>query len=413
MVNDCCSRDIWLIMAARVLRSIAGGALGVATGLYLYNVLHLPLTLIGVFFAVGAFTAPLMSLYLGILGDVHGRKRILLAAMAMLPVSVAILLLTKNYPLLLLAAALGNFGTAGALASGSVGAAVGPLMTAIIADKTSETNRTTMYSILNTVSGLGSAFGALLTHLSYIDIFKLSLVLSAVSVFILLPIKDEQADSGGGRSKIRSNSKGALNISEQDRRFIRIFALTGAFNGTAQGLVTPFLSIIFNVAYHMPKGEVGDLFFVGGLAASLITLATPAMTQSLGFVKSITITRGISTAALAIIPFGPYLGIGAAPAIAIYTIYVVFRIMALPAQSALMMTVVSSGARATTAGVNQAARLLPSASATVASGVMLDYLPLPVPFMAAVVFNIVNIFIYNRYFKYVEARAHLRTTIVE
>ncbi len=51
-------RDILLILASRVLRSMAAGALGIATSLYLYNVIHLSLTLIGIFFGVGAFTAP-------------------------------------------------------------------------------------------------------------------------------------------------------------------------------------------------------------------------------------------------------------------------------------------------------------------------------------------------------------------
>jgi len=108
--------DITLIMLSRVFRSIATGALGVTTGLYLYNVLHLSFTLIGVFFGVGAFSTPLMSLYFGRLGDCYGRKRLLLVTLLFLPLSILILLLTSNYPLLLLAAALGGFGTAGALA---------------------------------------------------------------------------------------------------------------------------------------------------------------------------------------------------------------------------------------------------------------------------------------------------------
>jgi Major Facilitator Superfamily. len=98
--------DITLIMLSRVFRSIAAGALGVTTGLYLYNVLHLSFTLIGVFFGVGAFSAPLMSLYFGRLGDCYGRKRLLLITLLFLPLSILILLLTSNYPLLLLAAAL-------------------------------------------------------------------------------------------------------------------------------------------------------------------------------------------------------------------------------------------------------------------------------------------------------------------
>jgi len=44
--------DIFLIMLSGIFRNIATGSLGIITGLYLYNVLHLSFTLIGVFFGV-------------------------------------------------------------------------------------------------------------------------------------------------------------------------------------------------------------------------------------------------------------------------------------------------------------------------------------------------------------------------
>ncbi|WP_243678021.1 MFS transporter [Vulcanisaeta distributa] len=101
--------------------------------------MHLTLTDVGVFFGVGAFTAPpLLSLLFGRLGDKYSRKAVLLLTLAFLPIATAILLITKYYPLLLLAAALGGFGTAGTLASGSVGAVAAPVQTAILADKTED-----------------------------------------------------------------------------------------------------------------------------------------------------------------------------------------------------------------------------------------------------------------------------------
>lgn len=180
-----------MLLASRGLRSVAGGALGVVTGLYLYYYLHLSLTEVGIFFGVGAFTAPLLSLLFGRLGDKYSRKVILLLTLAFLPIATAILLITRYYPLLLLAAALGGFGTAGALASGSVGAVAAPVQTAILADKTEGMDRSMVYAVFNLVSGTASAIGALLANLSYRDAFYAALALSAISLFVVLPIKEE------------------------------------------------------------------------------------------------------------------------------------------------------------------------------------------------------------------------------
>jgi len=96
-------------MLSGIFRSIATGALGIITGLYLYNVLHLSFTLIGGFLGVGAFSVPLMSIYFGRLGDRYGRKKVLLIVLLFLPLSILILLSTSSYPFLLLSVALGGF----------------------------------------------------------------------------------------------------------------------------------------------------------------------------------------------------------------------------------------------------------------------------------------------------------------
>ncbi|WP_291767587.1 MFS transporter [Caldivirga sp. UBA161] len=405
--------DLVFILLSRVLRSIATGALGVTTGLYLYNVLHLSATLIGVFFGVGAFTTPLMSLYFGRLGDCYGRKKILLIALLFLPAATAMLLLTSNYALLLIAAALGGFGTAGALASGSVGAVVAPMMTALLADKTNEENRTMVYSLLNLASGLAGAVGALLAHLSYREGFMIALGLSTASFIAILPVRDRYSE-GVVRGKCSSvNSK----LDEKDRKVIRRFIITGAFNGIGQGLVTPFLPIIFEILLKIPKGEIGNIFFLGGVAAALISLLTPIITSRLGFVKTVVLTRSISTAALITLPFvnhfSPVLSYDVAIAMIAYLIYVMFRVVSLPAQSALMMSLVSQGSRSTTAGANQAARLLPSAAATLSSGAMIDYVALPTPFIVTVIINGINIYLYTRFFKDVKTNRGVRSIVVE
>ncbi|GAB6943702.1 hypothetical protein JCM14467A_04840 [Vulcanisaeta sp. JCM 14467] len=386
--------DVWLLLVSRGLRSVAGGALGVVTGLYLYYYLHLSLTEVGIFFGVGAFTAPLLSLLFGRLGDKYSRKAVLLLTLAFLPIATAMLLITRYYPLLLLAAALGGFGTAGALASGSVGAVAAPVQTAILADKTEGMDRSVVYAIFNLVSGIASAIGALLANLSYLETFYMALALSAVSLFIVLPIREEHKPRRRINNDPNGDSKAVTQQVRRDLTYIKRFAIVGALNGTAQGLVTPFLPIIFRMVLHVSNGVVGDIFFIGGLAAALTSLTAPVLSRMFGLRDAIVIPRIISTIALILIPFSTTLYL----AVTTYVVYVMFRVSSLAPQQALMMELVGRGSRSTVSGVNQASRLLPSATATTAAGPMLDYLPLPVPFAIAFAVNIANIVLYRKFF---------------
>jgi MFS family permease len=407
--------DIILIILSGIFRSIATGALGIITGLYLYNVLHLSFTLIGGFFGVGAFSVPLMSIYFGRLGDYYGRKKVLLIVLLFLPLSILILLLTSSYPFLLLAAALGGFGTAGALASGSAGAVASPIMNALLADKTNEENRTKVYSLFFLSLGLAGAIGALLSHLSYRDGFIIALILSLASLIVILPVKDKYSESLK-RTK-NSSTYNSINLSESDKRVIKRFIVTGALNGLGQGLVTPFLPLIFEVLLKVPKGEIGNIFFLGGIAAALVSLLTPLITSRLGFVKTIILTRSISTAALILLPFvnmfSPILSYDLMLALALYIIYIMFRVISLPTQSSLMMSLVSQDSRSTATGMNQAARLFPSAIATISSGFIINYLALPIPFFLAFIVNIANIYLYKKFFKDIETNNGIKSVLIE
>ena len=343
--------DIILIILSGISRSIATGALGVITGLYLYNVLHLSFTLIGGFFGVGAFSVPLMSIYFGRLGDYYGRKKVLLIVLLFLPLSILILLLTSSYPFLLLAAALGGFGTAGALASGSAGAVASPIMNALLADKTNEKNRTKVYSLFFLSLGLAGAIGALLSHLSYRKGFIIALIFSLASLIVILPVSDRYGES---LSRYSFNS---TNQHELDKKIIKMFVATGTLNGLGQGLVTPFLPLIFEVLLKVPNGEIGNIFFLGGIAAAFVSLLTPLITSRLGFVRTVILTRSISTVSLILLPFVnmffPILSYDLMLALALYLIYIMFRVISLPTQSSLMMNLVSQDSRSTATGMNQ------------------------------------------------------------
>ncbi len=210
------------------------------------------------------------------------------------------------------------------------------MMTAILADKTKDSERTMTYSLLNVGSGLaGGAAGVLMVHLGgYSESFTISLILSSISLIAIAPIKDDYRPRK--ITKTRDGRSG-----ERDRKVMKMFAAVGVLNGTGQGLVTPFLPILFELLFHATKGMVSNIFFLGGVGAALMSLATPpTLTQRMGFVNAIIVTRTISTAALVALPFIGYLpplSNDLIIAVMAYLAFVMFRVAALPAQQSLMM----------------------------------------------------------------------------
>jgi len=307
------------------------------------------------------------------------------------------------------------FGTAGALTSGSAGAIAAPIMNALLADKTNEENRTKVYSLFFLSLSLAGAVGALLSHLNYRDEFIIALILSLASLIIILPVKDKYGENLR-RIKYSSTSH-SNNLSESNKKVIKRFIATGALNGLGQGLVTPFLPLIFEVLLEVPKEEIGNIFFLGGIASGFVSLLTPLITSRLGFVKTVILTRSISTVALILLPFvnifSPILSYDLMLALALYIIYIMFRVISLPTQSSLMMNLVSRNSRSTATGINQAARLFLSAIATISSGFIINYLALPIPFFLAFIVNIANIYLYKKFFKDIETSNGIKSALIE
>ncbi len=379
--------DLYLLVLSRGARSFAGGILSVIIGLYYKYQLHLSLTLIGILFAVGALFTPLLTLVIGRYADIHGRKKLLLLTLAFLPVAVLIMLLTDNYLLLAISAALGGFGIAGGLVGGGVGASVAPMQTALLAEKTNSGNRTMVFSAFTIMSSITGSAGALLSNLNNYDtLFAVALIFSVVSFAMVIPIRES--------FRPRTVTAGEKRTSRVDMKLIKKFATTGALNGASQGMIIPFLPIILRHQFVMSNGMIGDLFAVGGVLTASSMIFTPYLTSKLGFVRFIITTRTISTAFALLFPFS----LSPLMASASYLIFTMFRAIAMPSQQSLMMNLVSEQSRSFATGSNQSARLFPSAGASLSSGAIQDVFPVFVPFEIAFILNSLNIFLYHHFF---------------
>lgn len=93
--------------------------------------------------------------------------------------------------------------------------------------------------------------------------------------------------------------------------------------------------------------------FVSGMLASFALLTAPRLEQTLGFVKSIAVTRGIGTVLLLLLPL---LHLDAFT-LAVYLVTPALRVMALPVQRTAFTEMVNQDALGRALGINQVAHL--------------------------------------------------------
>jgi len=382
-------KNIAFLFTSRSFRSFTAGFIAIAISLYFYDVLKLSLIIVGMLFTISAFATPIISLLVGVLGDIYGRKIVLIIDLLTLPISLTIVVFTSNFYALALASALGGFGVAGGLIGGGVGASVGPVVTTMLAENTNNKNRTFIYSINNMISTFSGAAGALLvSFISFQLLFKIGIIISLISALVVLPVSERF--KGLKNMKKVSDAK----ITETDRRFIKAFAYTGLLNGLSMGLITPYYPIIFHIFFHMTTADIGYLFSLGGVLTGVAYIFTSPMTNKMGFLRFITRTRIMSATLMLLIPFSQNPMVAGA----LYLLATPLRGISLPAQTSLQMTLISEGRRATSSGLNQATRLLGSAAATYAGGALLALGPLALPFIIAAGVTYGNTALYYYYF---------------
>jgi MFS family permease len=129
----------------------------------------------------------------GRLGDIHGRRRMLLAALLALNVGIVLAAVTDSFPLLVLARMLQG-----------VSAGVFPLSFGIVRDEMPPGRVAYGVGLVASMQGLGGAFGVALagpivTHLSYHWLFWVPLVLSAATTIAAFRVIPDRPGAGGGQ----------------------------------------------------------------------------------------------------------------------------------------------------------------------------------------------------------------------
>jgi predicted MFS family arabinose efflux permease len=370
-----------LLALFRMSRSIAAGMITVAFPYLVLTSRHYSPLQLGLLYTSAAIATALLGLLFGFLTDSWGRGKTLFLVGLLLPVSSAMVYFFKGLPMLFIATSLGGYSATGSLMTGGIGGAAQPIQNAVITDLTTPENRTSYFSILTFLSGMFGAIGALLArHAAVLHVFFYATVISGGGLAFLAFIKT--ANVRGNIRRLRS------------KIVIGKFTVTGILNGFTQGLVVPFLIPFFVIVYHVPKSEMAVYAFAGGAMAAFALLAAPRLEQTLGFVKSIAITRGFGTALLLLLPFWHVYAI----ALIVYLVTPALRVMALPVQRTAFTEMVQQDELGRALGINQVARLGASSGGITLTGYLFNISEIAAPFCIYAMVMAVNIWLYFHFF---------------
>jgi len=375
------SFDIEFILLSRVLRSLSGGIITIAFPYLLLKDLHYSPFLLGIIYTAATISTALLSLASGYIADLWNQKYTLIFTLLLLPLSSLIILLFHNIIFIFLAAVLGGY--TGTLAGGVTGGAAIPLMNALVSDLVNIQGRVKVFSKLMFIGGISGAVGMLLGKISNTyTLFIFASVASLLSVMIMIPV----------RAKTK-NKKANTALKAKDAIFK--FSVVGMLNGLSQGLIMPFMIPFFIIVYHTPKSQMSIYSFAGSVVAAFAPMFANLLDKKYGFLKSITVTRGLGAMLMVFFPVVRIFYLS----LIIYLVSPFLRMMALPIQQSTLVGMVDASETARALSINQVSRLSASAAGTfVASDFfLLNSIEAPFFLYSAVMF--LNIYLYVKFFK--------------
>lgn len=375
--------DARLVFATRAVRMAAYGALAVILAVYLATLgftsagigLLMSLTLVGDTF---------VSLLLSTRADRWGRRRTLAAGALLVVLAGAVLAVSHNYLVVLVACIIGVISPSGN--------EVGPFLAveqAALSEEIPDSERTGVFAWFNLLGSFAAAAGALLAGalVSGLQAGGLSPLAAQRSVIwayaatgLLLAIlfmRLSRRVEAPASARV-PNEKPRPTLSAGSRptviKLSSLFALD-AFGGGF--VVQSLIAYWFHVRYGLDAGLLGALLFGTNLLAGISALLAARLARRIGLVNTMVFTHLPSNILLMLVPFMPNLTLAVIMLLARFAI----SQMDVPARQAFVMAVVLPDERSAAAGFTGAARTAGAAISPALAGALIGAGWLAWPFL--------------------------------
>lgn len=241
---------------ASSIRSIGFAATWPFLAIYFENDLGIPISVVGIIFTLFSVTSIVFSLIGGGLADFIGRKNTLISGSVIsFALFISIAFIVQNRSLAIPVMALFVLSSVG-------GSFVFPSASALVADVTSESERTNGFVVYRILTNLGWAIGPLSGSL-IIDygihwIFILVALCSIVQgVLVMLFVKDTRVKALPGKERTK------FSIISYDHYLI-VFSIGTFFLTMVSSQFSVTLPLFSSIFLHIPSSQIGYIYAVNG-----------------------------------------------------------------------------------------------------------------------------------------------------
>lgn len=405
------TRDSKLILLSVLLNSIPIGYMNVIPAVYLLQVGRTA-AIVGTIYAASALSNTAGLPPFGVLADRYGRKIFFFVGSLVPAVSYVIFAQTLNTYWLIIGSVIGGVGLAGGLAV----ALSGPALLPLLANATSDKNRTTIFATTQAIWAIALTIGSIMSYLpgllitylgdtqytSHVASYYVMALLAVASAVPVVFIKEDKTKSLHNRPKEISEEAEATAPIVQRRsvvswildlpkntsrkiplvsgRIIAKFSFVYALSGLGLGVIVQIIASWYYLQFKIPESTAGLWIGLAEVASIPTIFLIPWLVRSRGTLNIAVLFMALSAVFLGLMPLSSTFLLAA--------IFLIFRNVFVniswPVMQSLMIGIVTEKERATTTGIATAAWGLANAIGTFLGGALLAAGQLSLPFVIGV-----------------------------
>jgi MFS family permease len=382
-----------LVILATSMVGFNSGLLQIIQQIYL-SLLGLDVASIALIISITQISSALRTVLYGMLADRYGRKRVLILVYVMGAAHFLVYFLSTDFVWFVVAALVA--GGPGTFGYGYV------IERALLADKSTDTMRTTAFSIRSFTTSILSTAGNSLSGLSEtlqrlygLDLvsatrllFVLGVAISLIAVFIIALLSEEE------KEKVVASKRPYL--PQKSRGLILRFATTSLIMGVGGGIFFSLAPLWFYLTFNMKISDVGLLIGASKLVETSTYLLAPLIASKVGLVKAYLLTRVGGTMTMFLLPLMP----NPLSAAILFSVRSSILHLSLPMKSSYMMAVLSPEERASASSLVNLPASISRASSTTLGGYLMENVSLSLPvYIGATLFLVEAAFYYASFRK--------------
>jgi len=373
------------LIAARFLRSIAQGALGVDFTLYL-AARHWSAAEVGLLLMAGGLAGAGLSLLVGTVSDRVGRRVFLLVyEIGLILGTMAIIFFPEAWILVVTAAVFG-FGRG---ANGSSGP-FAPAEQAWLAQAVPGQRRGSIFSFNAGLQFWGMGFGSLLAGIlprlvpgisgpdSYVPVFALNLAMAIVNLWQIASLREERQMAPTLQNSDQGRADEAK-VHHRENRALMLLTGVNMVNSLGIGLVAPLLPYWFHLKFGVGPGAIGSVYALSFFLTGISSLMVGKLSERVGLIRSIVLPRLLGVVLLIAIPFMPAFGYAAV----LYVARSIVNRGSVGARQAFSVGLVRDHRRGLASSLNAVSWSLPAALGPAIGGWLIGTGSLTLPFALA------------------------------